>query len=172
MITNKQEIDMTTEQVTIDDMDSMMAGGTVPPRSPETDRELLRWRDAVLANMRKARAEVTQMEAALLAYMDAHACDLVISDTERLYVGHTKTTRSVDDQGILMAILEAGGGNLELLTTGPGGMLASQPWKHGAVRELIGEQKFGACFSTEVKLDMKTGKPARSVKLADDRFTA
>ena len=160
-----------TEQITIDDIDSMVAGGTVPARSPETERELLRWRDEVLANMREARAEVAQMEAVLLAYMDHHACDLVISDTERLYVGQTKTTRSIDDQGILMAILEAGGGNLELLTTGPGGMLASQPWKHGAVRELIGEQKFGECFRVEVKVDMKTGKPLRSVKLADDRFT-
>lgn len=155
---------------TFDDIDSEMAGGSVPPRSPEMDRAMLRLRDAALIAMRKARADVAQMEATLLAYMDEHACDLVISDTEKLYVGQTKTTKSIDDQGILMAILEAGGGNLELLTTGDGGMLASQPWKAGAVRALIGEDKFSACFTVDVKIDIKTGKPARSVKVADARF--
>lgn len=153
-----------------DDIDSEMAGGSVPPRSPDMDRAMLRLRDAALITMRKARADVAHMEATLLAYMDEHACDLVISDTEKLYVGQTKTTKSVDDQGILMAILEAGGGNLELLTTGDGGMLASQPWKAGAVRALIGDDKFSACFTVDVKIDIKTGKPARSVKVADARF--
>ncbi|GAA5367230.1 hypothetical protein [Streptococcus uberis] len=155
-----------------DDVDSELANGKVPERSPEMDRAMIAMRDIALVTMRKARAKMAQMEATLLAYMDEHACDLEISDTERLYVGQTKTTKSVDDQGILMAILEAGGGNLELLTTGDGGMLASQPWKAGAVRDLIGDNKFSACFETTVKIDLKTGKPARSVKVADQRFGA
>ena len=79
-------------------------------------------------------------------------------------------TKSIDDQEILMAILEAGNGNMELLTTGAGGMLGSQPWKSGAVRALIGDAKFNKLFTTETKLDVKTGKPAKSVKVADSRF--
>lgn len=156
----------------LEDMDFYFTDGVVPERSEEMDRKMLRLRDQTLNAMRTARARMALMEEILLAYMDEHACDLVISDTERLYVGQTKTTKSVDDQGILMAILEAGGGNLELLTTGDGGMLASQPWKAGAVRDLIGDDKFSACFETTVKIDVKTGKPARSVKVADQRFGA
>ncbi len=79
-------------------------------------------------------------------------------------------TKSIDDQEILMAILEAGNGNMEMLTTGAGGMLGSQPWKSGAVRALIGDAKFNKLFTTETKLDVKTGKPAKSVKVADSRF--
>ena len=156
----------------LEDIEYYFTDGVVPERSEEMDRKMLRLRDQTLNAMRTARARMALMEEILLAYMDEHACDLVISDTERLYVGQTKTTKSVDDQGILMAILEAGGGNLELLTTGDGGMLASQPWKAGAVRDLIGDNKFSACFETTVKIDVKTGKPARSVKVADQRFGA
>ena len=54
-----------------------MAGGSVPPRSPDMDRAMLRLRDAALIAMRKARADVAQMEATLLAYMDEHACDQI-----------------------------------------------------------------------------------------------
>ena len=155
-----------------DDVDSELANGKVPERSPEMDRAMIAMRDIALVKMRKARAEMAQMEATLLAYMDEHACHLEISDTERLYVGYTRTTKSWDDQGILMAILEAGGGNLELLTTGEGGLLASQPWKTGAVRDLIGEDKFKKCFTVDLKMDLKTGKPARQVKVLDQRFGA
>ena len=132
---------------------------------------LVRLRDLVIGMQRELRVHAEAIEQALIECIDAQG-DIVLSDTERLYVGQTKTTKSVDDQGILMAILEAGGGNLELLTTGDGGMLASQPWKAGAVRNLIGDDKFSACFETTVKIDVKTGKPARSVKVADQRFGA
>ena len=115
-------------------------------------------------------ARLKAYKTAIIDYMTLNQCDLEISDTERLYVGTTRVTKSIDDQEILMAILEAGNGNMELLTTGSGGMLGSQPWKPGAVRALIGDAKFAQCFTTETKLDVKTGKPAKSVKVADSRF--
>ena len=139
-------------------------------RSDENDRALLRVRDRAIVALRQARELMADVDAALIDYMNLNQCDLEISDTERLYVGTTRVTKSVDDQEILMAILEAGNGNMELLTTGAGGMLGSQPWKPGAVRALIGDAKFAQCFTTEVKLDLKTGKPAKSVKVADSRF--
>ena len=132
--------------------------------------KLLRARDVLIVAQRNLRNLAIELDALLINYMRANACDIAISDTERLYVGTTKVTKSHDDQGILMAIMEAGNGNLELLTTGDGGMLASQPWKHGAVRALIGDAKFAQCFTTETKLDVKTGKPAKSIKVADSRF--
>ena len=139
-------------------------------RSEENDRALLRVRDRAIVALRTAREMMADVDAAIIDYMTLNQCDLEISDTERLYVGSTRVTKSVDDQEILMAILEAGNGNMELLTTGSGGMLGSQPWKPGAVRALIGDAKFAQCFTTETKLDIKTGKPAKSVKVADSRF--
>ena len=139
-------------------------------RSDENDRALLRVRDRVIVAVRTARELMAAVDAMLIDYMTLNQCDLEISETERLYVGNTRVTKSIDDQEILMAILEAGNGNMELLTTGAGGMLGSQPWKPGAVRELIGDAKFRKCFTTEVKMDVKTGKPSKSVKVADSRF--
>lgn len=137
----------------------------------ENERKLLRLRDAATNYVRQARELQALVEARILEWMELNACDIVISDSERLYVGTTKVTKSIDDQGILMAVLEAGNGNLELLTTGHGGMLASQPWKHGAVIDLIGADRAKGLFEITVKLDLKTGKPAKSVKVADNRFT-
>ena len=139
-------------------------------RSEDNDRALLRVRDRAIVALRTAREMMADVDAAIIDYMTLNQCDLEISDTERLYVGSTRVTKSVDDQEILMAILEAGNGNMELLTTGSGGMLGSQPWKPGAVRALIGDEKFNKCFTTETKLDVKTGKPAKSIKVADSRF--
>ena len=139
-------------------------------RSEDNDRALLRVRDRAIVALRTAREMMADVDAAIIDYMTLNQCDLQISETERLYVGSTRVTKSVDDQEILMAILEAGNGNMELLTTGAGGMLGSQPWKPGAVRALIGDAKFAQCFTTETKLDIKTGKPAKSIKVADSRF--
>jgi len=139
-------------------------------RSEDNDRALLRVRDRAIVALRTAREMMADVDAAIIDYMTLNQCDLQISDTERLYVGTTRVTKSIDDQEILMAILEAGNGNMELLTTGSGGMLGSQPWKPGAVRALIGDATFNKLFVTETKLDVKTGKPAKSVKVADSRF--
>ena len=139
-------------------------------RSEDNDRALLRVRDRAIVALRTAREMMADVDAAIIDYMTLNQCDLQISETERLYVGSTRVTKSIDDQEILMAILEAGNGNMELLTTGSGGMLGSQPWKPGAVRALIGDEKFSKCFTTETKLDVKTGKPAKSIKVADSRF--
>ncbi len=130
---------------------------------------LVRLRDLVSHFQRRLREIAEETEAALLERIDAEG-DIVLSEDERLYVGTTKVTRCIDDQGVLMAILEAGNGNLELLTTGAGGLLASQPWKHGAVRKLIGDVRSNALFVEEVRRDVKTGKPLRSVKLHDKRY--
>ena len=139
-------------------------------KSQDQEYKLLAARDTLIIAGRHLRTAIIEVEALLIGYMQGNDCDIVISDKERLYVGTTKTTKSIDDQGILMAIMEAGNGNLELLTTGDGGMLASQPWKYGAVRALIGDEAFGKCFSVEVKLDAKTGKPAKQVKVFSKEF--
>ena len=85
-------------------------------RSEDNDRALLRVRDRAIVALRTAREMMADVDAAIIDYMTLNQCDLQISDTERLYVGTTRVTKSVDDQEILMAILEAGNGNMELIS--------------------------------------------------------
>ncbi len=160
---------MTLQNVTFREVENLVDEITNEP-SVENERRLLRLRDTATIYLRQARELQALVEARIIEYMQLNECDIAISDEERLYVGTTKVTKSVDDQGILMAVLEAGKGNLGLLTTGAGGVLASQPWKHGAVTELIGQEKADDLFRTTVKLDLKTGLPVRSLKVSDSRF--
>lgn len=137
----------------------------------DNERNLLRLRDTVAVMQRELRQFAEVLEQATIAHIDMHG-DISISDTERLYVGTTKTNKALGDgQGITMAVLEAGGGNLELFTSGEGGLLASQPWKYGAVKRLVGESKAAELFITEERQDIKTGKAQRSVKTFDSRFS-
>ncbi len=134
------------------------------------ERNLLRMRDSVAVMQRQLRAFAETLEQATIAHIDMHG-DIAISDTERLYVGTTKSHKTIGDgQGVTMAVLEAGNGNLELFTSGEGGLLASQPWKYGAVKKLLGDSKTAELFATEERQDIKTGKPLRSVKTFDTRF--
>ncbi len=135
------------------------------------ERKLLRMRDSVAVMQRQLRAFAETLEHATIAHIDMHG-DIAISDTERLYVGTTRTNKSIGDgQEITMAVLEAGGGSMELLTSGEGGLLAAQPWKYGAVKKLLGDTKTAQLFTTEERQDIKTGKALRSVKTFDSRFT-
>ena len=143
-----------------------------PDNWKANERRMLRMRDFISTTQRELRALAEQLETEMIAHIDLHG-DIEISETERLYVGNTKTNKAIGDgQGITMAVLEAGGGNLELLTSGEGGVLASQPWKYGAVKALIGEAKTLELFSVEVKQDLKTGKAQRVVKSYDSKFGA
>ena len=140
------------------------------PRSESYERHLLLKRDYAITALRNAKYSMEAIDQELLEYMTENNCALAISEDERLYVGTTKVTKCVDDQATLMAILDAGGGNMELLTSGEGGMLVSQPYKYGSVRTLIGEHMFGQCFTVEIRADLKTGKQLKSVKVFDRRF--
>ncbi len=143
-----------------------------PVHWEDNERQMLRMRDFISSTQRDLRALAEQLETEMIAHIDLHG-DIEISETERLYVGNTKTNKSIGDgQGITMAVLEAGGGNLELLTSGEGGVLCSQPWKYGAVKALIGEAKMLELFSVEIKQDIKTGKAQRVVKSYDSKFGA
>ena len=142
---------------------------TLDAASADSQRPLLRLRDRITVLIRELREHQRAVDACLIQHIEANGA-INISDTESLYVGNTKTIKSTDDQGILMAILEVGNGNLELLTTGSGGMLCSQPWKHGAVRKLIGEERFEALFTTTINQDLNTGKATRSLKTYDSQL--
>ena len=141
-----------------------------PEEWEDNERTLLRLRDNVSVMQRDLKALSVELEEELLNHIEQHG-DIVISETERLYVGVTKTHVAMDDgQNVTQAVLEAGGGNLELFTSGEGGVLVSQPWKYGAVKKLVGERKINELFAIQTKQDLKTGKPLRTVKTFDKRF--
>ena len=49
--------------------------------------KLLRARDVLIVAQRNLRHMAIELDALLINYMRANACDIAISDTERLYVG-------------------------------------------------------------------------------------
>ena len=141
----------------------------IEPTDDAAQLPLVRIRDKISTMIRELKSLAQDTDKALIECIDATG-DIAISDTERLYVGTTRSTKSIDDQGILMAVLESVNGNLELITTGDGGVLASQPWKYGAVKTLLGESVTSTLFRTDTLRDVKTGSAIRSVKVSDTRY--
>ena len=118
------------------------------------ERKMLRMRDELSVLLRKVKELMAELEQVMVEHIDEFG-DIAVDADERLYVGKTVVHKSVD---------EVGNGNLELLTTGEGGMLASQPWKHGALTKLLGKERVDALFETSWRQDIKSGKIIRSVK--------
>ena len=56
------------------------------------------------------------------------------------------------------------------LTTGEFGVLCANPWKNGAVKQLIGQAKFDELFLTSTVQSLETGKAAKVLKVADPAF--
>lgn len=138
--------------------------GYQPEDWDANERKMLRMRDDLSVLVRTVKQLIEQLEQVMIEHIDEHG-DIVIDADDRLYVGKTIVHKSIDDQAIVMAILEVGNGNLELLTTGEGGMLASQPWKYGALNILLGKERMSSLFATSWRQDIKSGKVHRGVKL-------
>ena len=144
-------------------MYSIEMDGYQPENWDANERKMLRMRDELSVLLRKVKEIMAKLEQVMVEHIDEFG-DIAVDADERLYVGKTVVHKSIDDQAILMAVLEVGNGNLELLTTGEGGMLASQPWKHGALTKLLGKERVNALFETSWRQDIKSGKVLRSVK--------
>ena len=144
--------------IAIDDIDPTMS---------MTAQPLVRMRDNIAVALRKLKMLANQVEEALILNIEANG-DIELGDGMRLYVGETKTYKSNgDDENILAAVLEASNGDMSKLASGENGVLASQPWKQGAVHKLIGEKLFGEFFQPHYVLNVKTGKAQKSTKLFD-----
>ena len=131
--------------------------------------DLLSLRDEVSVALRRLKEESSRLEALLIQHIDANG-DIEVGEGQRLYVGKTKVTKSLDDKQVFLLVMEASGGDLDAFQSGEQGVLVSQPWKSGAVRKLIGEELFGTAFLSETVKDLKTGAAKRSVKTFDEAF--
>lgn len=91
--------------------------------------------------------------------------DIVIGEI-RYYVGEEKVVKCIDKGGTLESLLDATAGDFEAVC----GMLSSDPFKYGAVRTAIGTERFDKFFKTDKRIDLKTGKPLRTLQKFDGRF--
>lgn len=84
----------------------------------------------------------------------------------RYFIGPKKTTKCIDPIGTADAILQAIGGDLEQFVA----VLAAQPYKHGAVKALIGEERWSRLFKVSEEVDLKTGAPIRELCAVNEKY--
>ena len=94
-----------------------------------SDRELdlLELRSEISMAQRKLREESARLEVLLIKHIDRNG-DIQIGDGQRLYVGNTKVTKSLDDKQVFLMVLDAAGGDLGVFQKGSEGVFVSQPF--------------------------------------------
>lgn len=133
--------------------------------------DLLLLRDELSVALRRLKEEAARLEVLFIQHIDRNG-DIEVGEGQRLYVGNTRVTKSIDDKRVFLLVMEASGGDINAFQGGAEGVLVSQPWKSGAVRKLIGEDLFESAFFSETVKDLKTGSSKRSVKTFDETFSA
>jgi hypothetical protein len=103
------------------------------------------------------------VHAVAIAWIE-HNGHLVIGDV-RHYVGDNRTTKCPAPSKTLDALLTATGGDMEKVA----GLLASDPFKHGACREYLGGQ-WDDHFIVEVKPKLLEGKPVKQLQSINTHF--
>ncbi len=137
--------------------------GQSKEEAQKRERDLLEIRDAISQAQRQAKEWAARTEELLIQHIDGNG-DIEIGDGKRLYVGTTKTNKAVDDGVVFDMVLELAQGDLSIFKSGENGVLVSNPWKSGAVRQLVGDQLFNKAFRVETAKDLKTGAAKRSIK--------
>lgn len=84
----------------------------------------------------------------------------------RYYEGTKKTTRCINPIGTAEAILSAISGDLEQFVA----VLSAQPYKHGAVKTLIGEDRWRGLFEVREEVELETGKPKKELCIVNEKF--
>ena len=109
------------------------------------------------------RSITHRFDQAMIGWIEANG-DLEDGD-KRWYVG-TATTRKCRFAGpAFKALLEANGGDLDATLAA----LCSDPFKPALASDMLGD-KADQHFDTVTTLDLKTGKPKKTLKSFDKRF--
>ena len=116
------------------------------------------------AEQRWKEIEATYKEAELAA-IDRLGGSVDLDENRRLYVGETKRTKCRNVRTTFEAIGDACGWDVDAMAE----HLSAGAIKPGSAREALGDS-WDDHFAVEVVKDVKTGKPKRSVQLADDRY--
>ena len=120
------------------------------PRLPDEVRgeRLRELHEQATSWMLQCKNLLTTIEAAAFEHISTTREDIPLGPDRRWTIGKDKKTKSLDDTAILHAILEATQGDVARLTTGPDGVLGSQPWKPATVKGIIGTEAFERLFKT------------------------
>jgi len=120
------------------------------PRLPDEVRgeRLRELHEQATSWMLQCKNLLTTIEAAAFEHISTTHEDIQLGPDRRWTIGKDKKTKSLDDTAILHAILEATQGDVGRLTTGPDGVLGSQPWKPATVKSIIGTEAFERLFKT------------------------
>lgn len=101
-----------------------------------------------------------RMEAAAMHYIEKHGN--IEDGDRRVYIAPNKTTKCKSNRETMQAVLEAAGGDVDALVD----CLASDAFKPGATKKLVGALKGETLFETKVTQNVKTGEPSQP-KLQD-----
>ncbi len=114
--------------------------------------------------VKRAREIQAMMTDLVMDWIDEHG-EFELGDA-RYYNGKAKSTKAKDHAAVLRALKDAHKGNVSKIA----GYLASGAWKHGAIRELLGDDEFAELFEVTEQRDLKTGKPKRKPQAVAKRF--
>lgn len=117
-----------------------------------------------VAAFKEAAYELDRMLKGIMLEWVEHNGPQVIGET-RYYAGTKKTTKCKSNPATLDAILQATGGDMESTAN----LLASQPFKHGACKQALGD-KWGEYFEVVEEPELKEGKPTKSLQSINTRF--
>ena len=112
---------------------------------------------------KQATTMIGLIEGAIKEHIITTNTDVQIDENMRWYVAPERKVKSIDDDAVAHAVLKAAAGDLGKFTTGPDGVLKSQPWKPATVRKLIGEETYEQLFRTEYGTELV-------LKVHDNRF--
>lgn len=134
--------------------------------STDTLREL---HSAAKSAAARCREFVAEVEQAIIEHIEITGHDIDLGDGKRWYVGREKRTTTRPDSGlsVVEAILTANGGDLGAIAPGDAGLLAANPWKHGALQILLDAATYHRLFAVEYTADLKTGAQKRALKISD-----
>jgi len=108
--------------------------------------------------------EIKSIVAEKLAEWIDQNGEITVGDI-RYYVGKSKTQKPRDLREVADRVLTAVAGDLDAFVD----VLAANAFKPGAAKKLLGDQ-FDEVFETTEKLDLRTGKPARELKVVNTKF--
>jgi hypothetical protein len=126
--------------------------------------QVMEIRERLLFIKERLKEAEASMKAALMDYIEENG--EFTANGVRYYVGAKSTTKCVDVQMCIEAMLRVRGGDLGKVIEG----LASEPLKQGAVKVMLGQDAWDKYFVKETVKDLKTGKPVREAKAVDERF--
>ena len=104
---------------------------------------------------------------AMIDWMEANQVQEITIDDQRSYrLKVNKRVSCRDAAATGHRLLESSGGDLDKVF----GLLASNPWKHGSCRKLLGDDGYAACFETTVVQDVQMNRPRVDLVVQDKRF--